>query len=166
MDVRLHIDGLSPLEQNLGKLAGRFGNILPLMERLGMIAESGVMDYFEEERGPDGKRWEPSIRARETGGKTLTDSARLKLSITHRASARMMEVGTNVKYARPHQEGATIRGKNGKLTFKLPGGLGFRSVDEVRLPARPFLGFSTDMIGDMEAEAESYAAEAAGGLAQ
>lgn len=48
-------------------------------------------------------------------------------------------VGTSVIYAAVHEFGATIRAKRAKyLRFKIPG-IGFRSVKQVRIPARqPF----------------------------
>lgn len=162
--LAIRIEGDRAIERELGRLQARLGNLSPLMERIGMVLEESVLHRFETETAPDGRRWQPSIRARETGGKTLTDSARLKLSISYQASGDRVEVGTNVKYGAPHQFGATIRGRNGPLRFKLPGGLGFRTVAQVVLPARPFLGFSAEDETEIEAQVEDYAAEAAPGL--
>jgi len=49
------------------------------------------------------------------GGTTLVSSARLMNSITYRIDGDSVVVGTNVKYARIHQEGGIIRPKNAKF---------------------------------------------------
>jgi phage gpG-like protein len=64
-----------------------------------------------------------------------------------------------VIYAATHQGGATIRGKAGPLKFKLPGGLGFVSPQEVIIPARPFLGVSAEDAAEIVAIGEDYLAE-------
>ena len=151
---------LAPFQARLAELLERSGDLSPLMDRIGQALESSTVQRFEDEEAPDGSRWEPSLRAKETGGKTLTLSARLKQSITHRASATQVEIGTNVIYAGVHQGGATIRG-NPLLKFKLPGGLGFRSAAEVVIPARPFLGVSADDQDEIEALVEEYLLEGA-----
>lgn len=144
----------------VGQLQRRGEDLSPLMDIIGQALESSTIERFDEERAPDGSRWTPSLRARLEGGKTLTKSARLKQSITHRSTSDSAEVGTNLIYAGTHQEGATIRGKGGKLSFRLPGGLGFRSVEQVIIPARPFLGVSADDELEIIAQGEDYLAEA------
>jgi phage virion morphogenesis protein len=138
----------------------RGGDLSPLMDRIGQALVSSTMERFETEQAPDGARWAPSLRARTEGGKTLTKSAVLRGSITHIFRGDQVEVGTNVLYAGIHQEGGTIRPKrSGRLTFRLPGGLGFRSVAQVVIPARPFLGVSPDDEEEIVAQAEDYLAE-------
>lgn len=144
----------------LAALMSRTDDLSPLMERIGMAMEATTIERFDNEEAPDGSSWVQSIRAKETGGKTLTDSARLKQSITYRAGADQVEVGTNVIYAGAHQKGATIRATSGgRLAFKLPGGLGFRTAEEVILPARPFLGISADDELEIAGLAEDYLLE-------
>ena len=68
-----------------------------LIKRLQMMAELDVkginksiaegirtstMERFRLEKDPEGKKWKPSIRAREEGGKTLTETAK-PVSYTH-----------------------------------------------------------------------------------
>lgn len=141
IDIGLNDLGVAQLK--LETLARRSADTSPLMRNIGAALESSTLQRFEDERGPDGKRWKPSHRARTQGGQTLTDSARLKTSITHRATRDQVEVGTNVIYAGIHQLGGTIRAKGGRLKFNIPG-LGFRSPMEVVMPARPFLGVDGD----------------------
>lgn len=121
-------------------------DLTPLMERIGTNLETSVSERFERGTGPGGIAWPVSLRARETGGKTLVDSTRLRDSIVSEADAQSARVGTNVPYAATHQFGAFIEplGADGdataKLAFTLPGGQ-FVMVDQVEIPARPFIGF-------------------------
>ena len=100
-------------------------------DEVGQTLVSSTLYRFEEGRAPDGVPWLPSRRARETGGQTLVDTARLRNSITHRASADGVEVGTNVVYAAIHQFGSRRDGSR-------PRGI----------PARPYLGIDD---GDRDA---------------
>ncbi|PIW54594.1 MAG: phage virion morphogenesis protein [Sphingomonadales bacterium CG12_big_fil_rev_8_21_14_0_65_65_10] len=167
MAVQLHIttEGGLEVQRAIGELVDRFGDLTPLMEGFGLTLESATIDRFDQESAPDGSKWTPSIRAREEGGKTLTDSAQLRSSITSIARSQSVEVGTNKIYAGTHQFGATIRPKSAdKLAFQLPGGLGFRKVDQVTIPPRPFLGLSVADEEELLAQAEDYARDAAGGV--
>jgi phage virion morphogenesis protein len=124
----------------LGRLVRAGEDMSEAMDAIGSGLEANVIDRFETGRGPGGRPWKPSIRARLAGGQTLVDSGRLRGSITYRAGPRHVEVGTNVLYAAIHQFGGTIRAKaGGRLRFKIPG-VGFRSPREVTIPPRPFLG--------------------------
>lgn len=125
-------------------LAARLGDLSPMMREIGGQLEASTVLRFEREVGPDGRGWLPSRRAREQGGQTLTDTARLRQSITHRAGPDSAEVGTNVVYAAIHQFGGTIVPKSApKLVFTLPDGT-LVFVDKVTIPARPFIGVSSD----------------------
>ena len=90
------------------------------------------------------------------GGKILSDSGRLGDSITHIAGPNSVEVGTNVIYAGIHQTGGIIQAKAGyALAFAFPGG-GFAVVEDVSIPARPYLGISTEDRGDLTAAVVTY----------
>lgn len=125
-----------------------------LAEDIGEALVSGVQDRFEAEESPDGTAWEPSIRASEEGGKTLTDSPRLKNSIGYAASPARVVVGSNVVYAAIHQEGGTIKGKSGKLKFKVAGK--FAQKNSVTIPARPYLGISDADAEEIKALQEEF----------
>lgn len=108
---------------------------------------TSTVERFTEEKTPEGDSWKPSIRAREEGGKTLTKTTQLKTSIRSKVSESGLAVGTNDIRAATHQFGdeRTIRAKNKKhLTFK-SGGQWRRSASvNVNIPARPFLGISSE----------------------
>lgn len=113
-----------------------------LMDAIGAYGVSSTQQRFLDQQAADGTKWKPSRRAMATGGQTLRRSARLFSSLTFQATAASVAWGTNVLYASTHQFGATIRAKaGGKLKFRgLNGNAVF--VDQVTLPARPFLGIS------------------------
>jgi phage virion morphogenesis protein len=124
----------------------------PALERVGKkVGEalvSSTIQRFNGQHAPDGTKWQrhaavtvtprakdyrkngalrKGIRERMETRKILIDSARLRNSISFKAVGTKVHVGTNVKYARIHQKGGMAgRGK------------------KVRIPARPFLGVSSD----------------------
>lgn len=154
------IDGAVRAQETLDQLIRRTSDLRPLMEVVGAYGEESTVHRFESQRGPDGERWDPSIRAKRTGGQTLVDSGRLRGSMSWRADADSAEWGTNLIYASTHQGGATIRAKSAdRLTFQIPG-LGFRSAAEVVIPARPFLGISREDQDEIDAIVQDYLAEA------
>lgn len=119
------------------------------------LAESirtSTLRRFKTTKGPDGKKWEKSHRAREENGVTLTDTARLKNSIKSMASESGFAVGTNTIYARTHQLGekgrtVTIRAKTSKgLVFQVDGHWVRKKkvTVHIKIPARPFLGLDED----------------------
>jgi len=140
----IRVEGLRPVERRLGRLLARFGDLFPLMDRIGELLENTTRLRFETGRSPEGAPWKPSIRAEKEGGKTLVKDGHLRDSITHRASADRVEIGTNLIYAAIHQLGGTIRPvRADALVFELPGGLGLVHAKQVVIPARPYLGVST-----------------------
>jgi phage gpG-like protein len=98
---------------------------------------------FADEQDPEGNPWPPSIRALMFGGKTLTDQAILRNSITHNVFGDGVEVGSDLIYAAVHQFGATITAKTDQgLMFKI--GDQFVRKDSVTLPARAYLGVDAE----------------------
>lgn len=88
---------------------------------------------FMHERTPEGEPWEKSQRAASEAGRTLQDTRRLFQSYTYQAYATMAEIGTNVIYAAIHHFGGnTGRGH------------------AVTLPARPALGITSEIQGEMQ----------------
>lgn len=102
---------------------------------------------FQTEKDPEGKSWRTSIRARERGGKTLTETARLKTSILATSDHTGLAVGTNTIYAAAHQFGdeRTVRPKKAKvLRFQVHGKWISAKEVHLKIPARPFLGLSEE----------------------
>jgi len=118
-------------------------------------ALSALEERFATATDPRGQPWKPSLRAQLEGGQTLSDTGRLRRSFSVRATGPWgFSIGTNVRYAAPHQFGATITPKRARyLRFRLAGGRGRRkggrgrwvTVARVDLPARPFFPEGNDL---------------------
>lgn len=106
--------------------------------------ESSTKERFDTNVGPDGEAWEPSLRAKEQSGRTLTDQGHLRDSVHGASDPAGLEVGAADQRARIHQFGGEIVAKtDGGLAFRLADG-GFRRPKKVTMPARPFIGLSAD----------------------
>jgi phage virion morphogenesis protein len=89
------------------------GDMSPATQVMARILKTGAQMRFRSGKGPDGTPWKPSRRAEQEGGQTLSDTRRLRNSITSAFDRTSATVGTNVLYAAVHQFGGTIRAKNG-----------------------------------------------------
>lgn len=156
------------VEASLARLAARFGDMTDLMDIIGMEVESDVHENFEGEHSPVGVPWPPSNRARETGGKTLTDRAHLRNSITHRATASSVEVGTNIIYAARHNQGFSGAEQVGshRRIMRQVFGVKLKTPIEVTVgahsrqantPQREFLGISPDGWDGIRGHVADYA---------
>lgn len=127
---------------------------------LGNVARESTLERFKQGKDPTGRRWKTSIRAAETGGKTLIDSAQLRNSIRTKSDASGFAVGTNVKHAATHQfgdKGRTIRAKRSKnLRFRIGGTWVSKKKVKVNIPARPFLGLSDEDMQEIKATTEEF----------
>lgn len=134
--------------QKLEKLGG---NPTPIMRDIAGVLEESTRERFDTQKGPDGEVWEPSLRVQLFGGKTLTRDGHLGNSVTSNYDARSAEVGSNLIYAGIQQEGGFIQAKGGALFFEFAGkGTGtFVTVQNVFIPARPYLGVSGEDEGDI-----------------
>jgi len=131
--VTIEVD-TKPVLHMLQRVAERLGDMTPVMRAIGAVVMNQTDEAFEQGQSPAGKPWKPSARVREKGGQTLVNTSRLQTSFTSEASAKQVEVSTNVEYAAIHQFGGVIRPKTKKaLAF---GGIVRKSVT---MPARPFL---------------------------
>ena len=84
------------------------------LDKIRFIAFRDIMKHFKDERGQK-RRWKglkkSTIARRRTGKnksrghKILQDSGRLRLSITHRRDGQSVKIGTNLIYAKTHDEG-------------------------------------------------------------
>ncbi|OUM99980.1 MAG: phage virion morphogenesis protein [Firmicutes bacterium ZCTH02-B6] len=122
----------------LGRLS-----FLGLHQEVGEALVTSTRLRFRHGVDPEGNRWPPSRRAQSEGGQTLRDTGLLANSIHYQAGGRHVEVGTNDKRARVHQEGLEIRAKRARyLRFKVDGG--WVQLKSVKMPRRAFLGISED----------------------
>lgn len=119
-----------------------------LLEACGEALISGALKRFQEEKDPEGKPWAAVQRP----GKILTDSARLRNSISSAVTRDTVLVGSNLIYALIHQQGGEIKPVNKKsLKFKV-GGKGGKwiNVKKVTIKARPYLGISKEDWAEIE----------------
>lgn len=126
----MRLDGADAALVALGGIAARAREPRGMWEAIGMSLVVSTQRRFEEQHGPDGTPWPPSLRALATGGKTLIDRARLFRSISFEASDTGVAVGTNVIYGAIHQLGGEIIQPSFPRT--------------IRMPARPYLGLDDD----------------------
>jgi phage virion morphogenesis protein len=148
MHIRVQVDD-ADVVGTLQRLIALGKNPIEPLRDIAALGESSTRLRFRLQRGPDGQRWKPSLRAQITGGSTLTKDGHLSGSISSRSGKDFAEWGVNRIYAAIHQFGGVIKAKSaGALKFKLPGG-GFAVVKAVRMPARPYLGVNEDDRQDM-----------------
>ncbi|MAI62413.1 MAG: phage virion morphogenesis protein [Micavibrio sp. TMED27] len=114
-----------------------------ILDDYGQYMLTEIDARFENETDPDGDAWAKSYRARTEGGQTLTDDGFLRQSMTQVNDSDRLEIGSNLVYARIHNDGGVIKPKSGnKLKFKI--GSHFVTVDSVTIPQRQFLGFNAE----------------------
>ena len=146
------------LQAALDRTIKEIENPQAMLDEIGARLELSVARRFETEMEPGGQAWIPSLRATEEGGQTLTDSARLRQSISRAVSDVEVAVGTNVIYAAIHQFGGKIEQPERTQTLLIDDDTGgFVStrtsvearVVDAKIPARtidviprPFLGIS------------------------
>lgn len=140
----IRADGLDQIERKLAKLQAQLGDLSPLMSVIGQYLSESNRIGFLDGKGPDGKPWKPSIRVQLMGGQTMLDGGNLQKSIHSEHGRNFVAVGTNDHRAPMLHFGGRIVPKAGKaLAFQLPGGQAV-TVKSVTIPARPFLGVSSD----------------------
>lgn len=139
-----------------------------LMPRLGEYLQASTQKRFKAQTSPDGTPWAPlqpryAKRKKYHKDKVLTLRGYLRSGIRYQVTgAAEVEVGSNTKYAAIHQLGGSIdqnaqsrkvryRSVAGRVLFagrKHKRGVAERWVTrgayQVNIPARPFLGISTD----------------------
>lgn len=128
------------------RLIGIMGDTTPVMSAIGTGLVASTHRRFVTQTAPDGAAWaplNPEYRRQKRNARILTESGRLRDSINSRPGRDQVRVGTNAVYAGAHQLGATIRPKAAShLVFRLDSGI--VRAKSVTLPARPFLGLSSD----------------------
>jgi len=146
--LQIEMDGLQGLKERLESLAsfGATGR-RELLSAIGEHVVSQTRERFREEKGPDGTAWKRSKRAEEEGGQTLTDSARLKNSMSKEVGIDFVEVGTNVIYGAIHQLGGEAgRGR------------------AIVLPPRPYLPEGVEQVASLDSLVDDIIGRLMGGI--
>lgn len=159
MSLRIVIGRLAETAARLTRLSKGLEERLELHEALGLELREATDRRFRRGVDPDGRPWPKSLRAYMQGGQTLRDTGLLQSSVTFMADRRGLDfgvIGSNLKYARIHQYGGVIRPKKGRaLTFTLADG-SYVQVKKVVIPARPYIGVSTEDEADLVALTIEY----------
>lgn len=139
IEIRHEVDdGLSAA---IGRAIAAGTDMTPAMMEIASHLESTHRLRFETSTGPDGRKWKPSQRALEEGGKTLVLTTDLQTSVKADYGPTFAAVGPErsfgaAVYAAIHQFGGVIRPKVKKaLSF------GGRVLAKVTIPPRPYVGF-------------------------
>ncbi len=160
--VSIRIEGGEATGQRLASAAAQLESPRALWDEIGRAMVVSTQQRFETETEPDGTPWPASIRVLTQGGKTLTDTAAMRNSITHEASNDSVAWGTNAIHAAVHQFGATIRAKTSAgLRFRI--GERWITKDSVQIPRRAFIGLSGDDEIEIVDIAQEFMAMALGG---
>ncbi|MDX2109198.1 MAG: phage virion morphogenesis protein [Verrucomicrobiota bacterium] len=136
MSISITINGLPVVQTMLGKFEAL--PIPELMETIGGVVESQTRRRIASEKtdvdGKPWKAWSPRYaRHARAGGSLLQRSGRLLDSITYKVEGDdSVRIGSNLVYARTHQEGR--------------GGI----------PARPFLGVSESNQDELQAVLDAW----------
>ncbi|MDL2332846.1 phage virion morphogenesis protein [Brucella inopinata] len=134
------------VHQAFTRLITVMGDTTPIMSAIGSGLVGSTHRRFVSQKSPDGVAWEklnPEYKKTKRNSRILTESGRLRDSISHRAGRDQVTVGTNADYAAVHQLGATIKPKSAShLVFRLASGIVL--AKSVTIPARPYLGISDD----------------------
>ena len=153
--------------KRLKKLQGRIEDTGPILEEIGDVLRKTTISRFYAQTSPTGRRWKRSKAAKKKRRLTLVKTGDLRDSFRVVMSRGRVEVGTDIWYARIHQQGGPIdaeykrkSGKTGSLKLPSLGNLkpgassaaklaqsAFRrqrrqKARQVKLPARKFLGVS------------------------
>lgn len=148
--VRVTVNA-TPVLQKLGSLSQKLDGLRPLLEDVkGRLLLSTQQNFTA---GGRPRSWTPLAAStlanrRGSSARILRDTGRLQNSITGRIEQRSVLIGTNVLYARIHQEGGTVRVPEVRprtakvLRFVVGGQVVYARrarAHTVRIPARPYL---------------------------
>lgn len=153
------------LSVGLKGLEGAAANMTPAWAAIANYLVEETEERFRTETTPEGVPWEPSKRAQDEGGQTLSLSGDLRRSIqpdwgSDYASAGPEASGGAAVYAEIHQGGGTIRARPGDARSK-PGHDGathftaralntpFGPRQSVTIPARPYMGLSAEGVDEV-----------------
>lgn len=146
-----------------------------LMTALAGTMLDAVEENFQQEGRPKWLGWSPAYAKKRGSGKILQKTGRLAASIRAAITNDDATVGSNVRYARIHNEGGEIKhdARTTNLYFKQykSGGVSRQFVKKrnsnfvqsatigahtVKMPARPFLQLTGEDIKELENTATRY----------
>ena len=131
--IQVKLEGIPQLQNRLARLATRAGDPEALTAALAALMETQVKRRISDEKtAPDGstwQAWDPAYaRTRKANHSLLVNDQNLMDSIAGSSNDHEAVVGSEMIYARVHQEGWPERG----------------------IPARPFLGLSQENVNEID----------------
>jgi phage virion morphogenesis protein len=139
------------------------GGRTQLLHDIGVEMESQTQERFDTQKDPGGNKWKDLAQKTRDyyvqnglgGGSLLVQSGYLRDSITSRVSdSWSVLVGATMVYAAVHQRGGEIVPKNAAALF-VPG---YGRLKKVNIPARPYLGVSSQDAADIAETAQRFIA--------
>ncbi|WP_336947383.1 phage virion morphogenesis protein [Asaia sp. HN010] len=137
-----------PMREALTRIAAIGRDPQPVLAAAAVALEDNVRNRIETGTDPKGVKWSdyaplnPLYAQDKTGPGILRESGELQRTIESSVSGRTIIIGSPLLYSTIHQFGGVIRAKNASALFFVMGGHGFKRKS-VTIPARPYLGFST-----------------------
>ncbi|KAF0231662.1 MAG: hypothetical protein FD175_570 [Beijerinckiaceae bacterium] len=157
ISIDLRLEGIESVDRALQKLDPIDGAAL-MTGIARMVQEQTRRRITSEKTAPSGAAWKPNRE----GTPILYKSGALARSIDYSVSGDTAIIGSGLIYAGVHQNGATIVPKKAKrLVFRL----GNRTVfaRKVTIPARPFIGLSSENAEDVIDQVGRYVRARIGG---
>ncbi len=148
----------------LQRLYDAAGDLAPALKNIGEYETRVTKRRFIDEKDPEGNPWKDlnTLYAKtKKGPGKLRGETRSLSEIVYQVASDSVEIGTNVIYARVHNEGATIRPKNAAALVFSMGGQTFM-VQSVKIPKRQFLGISEADKVEIEAIVRDHFEDAVG----
>lgn len=128
-----------------GRLLDRGTDLSGLMADIGELLRDSTKARFASGTAPDGTPWAPLADG--SGRTPLLKTGRLRDDISPTSGSDFVEITAGAKQARWHQEGTdpyVIRPVKGKALRWGAGPTFRRKANHPGLPARPFIGLSSD----------------------
>jgi phage virion morphogenesis protein len=168
---QIEID-LKEFQQAMEQLTNGLVDRTAMMRQIAAIMADAVEENFQQQGRPAWLGWSPAYAKKRHGGKILQHTGRLASSIQQFSDNDEALVGTNLKYARIHQEGGTInipsrsqqahyRRKNGKSRFSSKARSNHSQWNtipayKIQMPARPFLSLTDSDAEQIQTILEHY----------
>lgn len=133
--------------QALDRLLAAAGDLQPALKNVGEALRQSTIDRIQAGVSPDGTAFAPLnpdyARVEKKGPGILRGESGDLASIVYQVAGDEVAIGNNVVYGAIHQFGGVIKAKNAPaLVFSLGGRT--VHVDQVTMPARPYLGVSAE----------------------
>jgi phage virion morphogenesis protein len=137
----------SEVQDALKRFLAAAEDLAPVFKNIGEYEAEATKQRFRDERDPDGNVWQalnPLYKETKKGPRILTgQTGDLSRIVWQLASQSEVEIGSNMIYARIHNEGGTIVPKSAAALVFSMGGQTFK-VKSVKIPKRQYLGINDE----------------------